>query len=90
MPIIVECESYKDVVDVLNDSRLAKKSGCVFVDWTKNKIEFGFGIETDFVQDALALDVEDLGITPEMTAEYWEKEEREVTAYGVRDEYGGL
>jgi len=27
---------------------------------------------------------------PEMTAEHWENEERELTAYGYRDEYGGL
>jgi len=74
----------------LTNSLWARKAGGGFVDWTKNKIEFGFGVVTDFMQDALALDVDELGIPPEMTAEYWEKEEREVTPYGIRDEYGGL
>ena len=27
---------------------------------------------------------------PEMSPEYWESELREVTPYGIRDEYGGL
>lgn len=33
---------------------------------------------------------EEFYIPPEMTPEYWEKEKKEVTIYGIRDEYGGL
>lgn len=29
-------------------------------------------------------------VPPEMTREHWENEEKEITPYGTKDEYGGL
>lgn len=88
----IKCKDSRETEDLLNS--VFKKSD-VFVDWTRNVIQI-LAIPTASKMDIKVMkteasSVEEFGIPPEMTAEYWDsKENAEVTAYGVRDEYGGL